>query len=125
MKSKGVTSVLALLFGGLGVHRFYLNEPWIGLFYLLFCWTFIPVFLGIIDFFCFIFMSEETFNSKYNNTATIKTVRYTERDMNLGRNTYTSETSSITEEIEKLHNLKERGFITEQEFIEAKAKLLK
>jgi hypothetical protein len=35
--------ILALLLGGIGVHKFYLDKPGAGIFYLLLCWTFIPV----------------------------------------------------------------------------------
>lgn len=48
-KSKGVAIVLALLLGGLGIHKFYLGKSVQGILYFIFCWTFIPAFLGIID----------------------------------------------------------------------------
>jgi TM2 domain-containing membrane protein YozV len=48
-KSKGLAIVLALFLGGLGIHKFYLRRIWLGLLYLLFCWTLIPVLLGVID----------------------------------------------------------------------------
>jgi TM2 domain-containing membrane protein YozV len=66
MKSKFTTAMLALFLGGLGIHRFYLGQNIMGLFYLLFCWTFIPLLIATIDFFVFIFMSSEQFNYKYN-----------------------------------------------------------
>jgi len=66
MKSKFTAALLAFFLGGLGIHRFYLNQNKLGLLYLLFCWTFIPAFIALIDFFIFIFMSEDNFNYKYN-----------------------------------------------------------
>ncbi len=66
MKSKFTTAMLALFLGGLGIHRFYLSQNKLGLIYLLFCWTFIPAIIATIDFFVFIFMSENNFNLKYN-----------------------------------------------------------
>lgn len=66
MKSKFTTAILAFFLGGLGIHRFYLGQNKLGLLYLLFCWTFIPAFIALIDFFIFIFMSEDNFNYKYN-----------------------------------------------------------
>lgn len=66
MKSKFTAALLAFFLGGLGIHRFYLNQNKLGLLYLLFCWTFIPTFIALIDFFIFIFMSEDNFNYKYN-----------------------------------------------------------
>ncbi|WP_370896732.1 TM2 domain-containing protein [Chryseobacterium gossypii] len=66
MKSKFTTAMLALFLGGLGIHRFYLGQNITGIFYLLFCWTLIPSLIALIDFFIFIFMSEDSFNYKYN-----------------------------------------------------------
>lgn len=66
MKSKSTTALLALFLGGLGIHRFYLGQNGMGILYLVFCWTFIPEFIALIDFFSFIFMSEHRFNYKYN-----------------------------------------------------------
>lgn len=66
LKDKNLAAILALFLGGLGIHRFYLGQPLLGILYLIFCWTFIPLCLSIIDFFSFIFMSQNRFNSKYN-----------------------------------------------------------
>lgn len=66
MKSKSTTVLLAFFLGGLGIHRFYLGQSGKGILYLIFCWTFIPAFIALIDFFVFIFMSEDNFNYKYN-----------------------------------------------------------
>ncbi|RKS96662.1 TM2 domain-containing protein [Chryseobacterium defluvii] len=66
MKSKFTTSMFALFLGGLGIHRFYLGQNKLGVFYLLFCWTFIPALISVYDFFVFTFMSEDNFNYKYN-----------------------------------------------------------
>jgi TM2 domain-containing membrane protein YozV len=65
-KDKNTAAILAFLLGGLGIHRFYLNQPWLGILYLIFCWTFIPLCLALIDFFALIFMSNNKFNLKYN-----------------------------------------------------------
>lgn len=48
-KSKGLSIVLALFLGGLGIHKFYLGKTGQGFLYLIFCWTFVPAFLGLID----------------------------------------------------------------------------
>jgi TM2 domain-containing membrane protein YozV len=66
MKNKGTTTILAGLLGGIGIHRFYLGQTWAGIFCILFCWTTIPFWIGVIDFLVFAFMSEKTFNEKYN-----------------------------------------------------------
>ena len=41
-KNKVIAAILALLFGGLGLHKFYLGKILWGVIYLLFCWTGIP-----------------------------------------------------------------------------------
>lgn len=65
-KDKNTAAILAFFVGGLGIHRFYLGQTLLGILYLLFCWTFIPLFIAVIDFFAFIFMSNNKFNLKYN-----------------------------------------------------------
>ncbi|WP_295221032.1 TM2 domain-containing protein [uncultured Chryseobacterium sp.] len=67
MKSKSTTVLLTFFLGGLGIHRFYLGQNILGLLYLLFCWTFIPSCIALIDFFVFLCMSESRFNYKYNS----------------------------------------------------------
>jgi hypothetical protein len=63
-KSKSVAVILALLLGGLGIHRFYLGQWW-GIFYLLFCWTFIPTFIAFLEAIVFIFTSDTNWMEKY------------------------------------------------------------
>ena len=65
-KSTAVAVVLALLLGGLGAHRFYLNKIISGIIYLLFCWTFIPSIIALLE--C-LFMSGTV--KKYNETKAI------------------------------------------------------
>lgn len=48
-KSNVVAGLLALFLGGLGVHKFYLGQPDMGILYLLFCWTFVPLVIGFIE----------------------------------------------------------------------------
>jgi TM2 domain-containing membrane protein YozV/Tfp pilus assembly major pilin PilA len=64
-KSKVTAGVLGLLFGGLGVHRFYLGQWW-GIFYLLFFWTWIPALIGLIEGIVFLCTSDESWDNKYN-----------------------------------------------------------
>ena len=44
-KSRSTAVVLALLLGGIGAHKFYLNRPIWGVIYVLFLWTYIPAIL--------------------------------------------------------------------------------
>jgi len=43
--------LLALFLGGLGIHHFYLRRTGLGILYICFAWTGIPMFLGFIE--CF------------------------------------------------------------------------
>jgi len=64
-KSKTVAGVLAILLGGIGVHRFYLGQWW-GIFYLLLCWTFVPAIVSFIEGIVFLLTSDESWDEKYN-----------------------------------------------------------
>ena len=65
-KSRITASVLAFLLGGIGVHRFYLGQPGWGLLYLVFCWTFIPGIIALIEGFIFLVSSDEEFARKHS-----------------------------------------------------------
>ena len=41
----------ALFLGGIGAHHFYLGHTLIGVVFALFCWTFIPMLISIIELF--------------------------------------------------------------------------
>lgn len=69
MKSKKTASILALLFGGIGIHRFYLGQTAKGVFSIIFCWTYIPMIIGIVDFVIFQFMGQGFFDFKYNQKS--------------------------------------------------------
>lgn len=66
-KSKLAAALFALFLGCLGIHKFYLGRIGWGIVYLLFCWTFIPAILGIIEGIILLVMSEADFNRKYGN----------------------------------------------------------
>lgn len=48
-KSPSVATVLCVFLGGVGAHHFYLGRTTLGVCYALFCWSFIPVILSIIE----------------------------------------------------------------------------
>ena len=60
------TGVLALFMGGFGVHRFYLGQTGLGIFYLIFCWFPIIWVVGLIDAIVFFSMTKDDFDYKYN-----------------------------------------------------------
>lgn len=61
-KSKMAAFWLALLLGGFGAHKFYLENRKAGWWYLLFFWTSIPFFLGIIDAFIILGKKQSEFS---------------------------------------------------------------
>ncbi|MCB9303172.1 MAG: NINE protein [Lewinellaceae bacterium] len=66
MKDKNVAGILALFLGGFGVHRFYLGQTGLGIFYLIFCWFPVMWIIGLIDAIAFFSMDKENFDRKYN-----------------------------------------------------------
>lgn len=41
--------LLAIFFGGIGVHKFYAGKIGLGILYFLFCWTAIPALVALIE----------------------------------------------------------------------------
>lgn len=64
-KSKVVAGLLAILIGGLGVHRFYLGQWW-GVFYLLLVWTGIPGLISLIEGIVFLCRDQTAWDARYN-----------------------------------------------------------
>ena len=62
MQKRSVYILLALLFGGIGVHKFYDDKIGMGLIYLLFCWTFIPGLVALVEAVQALCQSSEQFN---------------------------------------------------------------
>jgi len=130
MKDKTTAALLAFFLGGFGVHRFYLGQTGLGFLYLIFCWTFIPIFIGFIDFIVFLTMSKEAFDAKYNRTAMPVMVNQSQTSSNVNQitihNSPLPQQSSVDvpAEIEKLYALKEKGMLSESEFEQSKRKLL-
>lgn len=66
MKSRLTAGLLALLLGGFGAHKFYLNSNVSGVIRLIFFWTWIPAIIGVFDGIIFLTMEDDDFNRKYN-----------------------------------------------------------
>lgn len=64
-KSKGVAAFLALFLGGIGAHKFYLEQPFMGLIYLCFCWTLVPAIIGVLESLVYMFMSQKEFVARH------------------------------------------------------------
>jgi TM2 domain-containing membrane protein YozV len=60
-KSRLTAALLAILLGGLGIHKFYLNKPIQGILYIVFCMTFIPAIIGFIEGIIYLCESDEKF----------------------------------------------------------------
>jgi TM2 domain-containing membrane protein YozV len=48
--SKVIYVLLAFFLGGFGIHKFYAGHIFLGILYLIFCWTGIPAFVALIEF---------------------------------------------------------------------------
>jgi TM2 domain-containing membrane protein YozV len=66
-KSRSTAVALAILLGGLGIHKFYLNQPRSGFWYAIFCWTFIPAIIGFFEGIKYLRMSDLEFQKRYDN----------------------------------------------------------
>lgn len=66
VKSKVVAGVLGILLGGLGIHKFYMGKIGMGILYLVFCWTYIPAFIGFIEGITYLCSSDENFQLKHH-----------------------------------------------------------
>lgn len=64
-KSKVAAALFAILLGGIGIHKFYLGQVGQGVLYLLFCWTAIPMIIGLIEGVIYLTMSDGDFARKY------------------------------------------------------------
>ena len=64
-KNRTIAGLLALFLGGLGFHKFYLEKTGQGLLYLVFCWTFIPAFIGFVEGLNYLLMSNKLFAVRY------------------------------------------------------------
>lgn len=65
IKNKIVAAILALILGGLGIHKFYLGQSGKGIMYLIFCWTYIPAILAFIEGITILCSNDENFQIKY------------------------------------------------------------
>ena len=64
-KSKTTAGLLAIFLGGLGIHKFYLGKNGKGILYLVFCWTYIPALIGLVEGIIYLTSSDENFYNKY------------------------------------------------------------
>ena len=120
-KNRITAALLALVFGGIGVHRFYLNKPISGFFYLILFWTFIPAIIALIEFVVLLCMSDEEFDRRYNAYAIAPPTIIVNPTTEV---TAKSDHTPYVEAAKKLYDLKVKGMITDEEFEQKKKMLL-
>lgn len=64
-KEKSTAGILALVLGGLGVQHFYLGNTIAGILSIVFCWTYIPALIGLIQGVVLLCMNEQDFHVRY------------------------------------------------------------
>ena len=64
VKSRIRAAIFAMTLGWVGVHKFYLGKWYWGILYAIFCWSYIPFFLGILDGIILFCTSNEKFEKK-------------------------------------------------------------
>ena len=64
-KSRIAAALLAFFLGGFGFHHFYLGNSGLGFGYLIFCWTGIPMIVGLIEAVRYLVMSDDAFHAQY------------------------------------------------------------
>lgn len=64
-RNRVTAGLLAILLGSLGAHKFYLGRTGWGILYLLFCFTFLPGILGLIEGVQYLAMTDEGFHARY------------------------------------------------------------
>ena len=85
MKDKNVAGILALFFGSIGVHRFYVGQVGLGILYiLLFPFFGLSFFLSLIDAIVFFSQDKDAFDLKYNKSY-YKAVRKERPDFDRNR----------------------------------------
>jgi TM2 domain-containing membrane protein YozV len=70
--SKRVTAALIALFlGGFGIHKFYLGKTLQGVLMLVFCWTYIPSLIALVEAIIYFTQTDEAFNEKQFGTPVV------------------------------------------------------
>jgi TM2 domain-containing membrane protein YozV len=124
MKNKTTAALLALFLGGIGGHKFYLGQTMMGLLYLCFCWTFIPMFIAFCEFIGFLVMSEQSFDAKYNPALMAVHAQPQQIVVNVQNSATAGHALDLASRLKALHELKVSGALTEDEFQAEKRKLL-
>jgi TM2 domain-containing membrane protein YozV len=68
---KKTALLLAFFLGGLGIHKFYTRKTWLGVLYLVFCWTYIPGCVAFIEFIIWLCTDQAEWDTKYNTIQVV------------------------------------------------------
>lgn len=63
-KSKVTAGVLALLLGGIGIHKFYTGAWGWGLVYIVLCWTYVPALVALVEGIRYLTLAQADFERK-------------------------------------------------------------
>jgi len=64
-KEKATAGILAILLGSVGAQRFYLGQTGLGILSIVFCWTYIPALIGLIEGIILLCMSDDEFHRRH------------------------------------------------------------
>lgn len=64
-KSHTVAGLLAIFLGGVGAHKFYLGNILLGILFLIFCWTGVPIIVGIVEGILYLDCPQNQFMQRY------------------------------------------------------------
>lgn len=123
LKDKNTAGLLALFFGGFGVHKFYLDRPLQGIIYFVFCWTFLPAIISFFESLTYFFNDNAWFDTKYNGNARPSFQNF--HVVSTSSAPGASSNSQAVEELEKLATLLDKGILTQSEFNQKKEVILK
>lgn len=62
--NKNEAGILAVLFGGVGMHKFYTGKYGQGILYIIFCWSFVPAILGVMEGIHYLTETQEQFEEE-------------------------------------------------------------
>lgn len=126
MKDKMTAGLLAIFLGSFGFHKFYIWKPGEWVFYILFCWTFIPGIFALVEGIMYISCpSDKIFNEKY---VPLKVRQEIEKQLKAEKSEIEAEKKAEKwgnlEDIKKLKELLDMWAITQEEYDTQKKKIL-
>lgn len=98
-----------------------------GLLYLIFCWTFIPALVAVLEGLNFLMMSQEVFDHRYNPglARAVPTLASPQNIVvNVANSAMAGSGGEIAAQLKSLHELKQSGALTDEEFVAEKRRLL-